>query len=126
MSVNWGGRSLVRIGSITAIDWQNLQFYGTWLFREGVALSPFISNGNITLSNIPFYINTGNSICTWTLPSVSNSNGVVYQLKNRGNTITLTGTATDKIFAAYSVPSFVINSGEAYQLISDGQFWCVT
>lgn len=130
-TVDWGNRYLHDLNDTSnhiALDWGHYSISGNWgiqsgIFTENISLTPSIQPSNLTLSNAPFYINTGNSVVTWTLPAISATNGRVYQIKNRGNTINLTGTANDKIFAQYPVLNFTINSGEAYQLMNDGQYW---
>ena len=57
------------------------------------------------------------------MPSLLLATGRQYQIKNRGNTITLTGQGTDAFFSDRKILSFVINSGEAYTIANSSQYW---
>jgi len=146
-SVDWQHRVLINSSNIdtvdyqdswlldnnsgTAIDWNNYILSGNWniqsgIFNETLKLKHSITGSNFVLGNRPFYINTGLSPATWTLPTISSSIDTVYQIKNCGNSLLLTGfLSSDRIFAQYSVLTFTINSGESYQLANNGQFWCI-
>lgn len=97
---------------------------GSVFVNQSFSLTPAITGQSFILSSKPFYINTGSgSNIIWTLPLISTCTGLMYGIKNRGNTITLTGTSTDLFFPLYPVNNFTINSGESYNLYNDGVYW---
>ncbi len=115
------GNSLYLNGSLVSPN--NLT--GSVTINSTFNLQPFISGGNFTLANNPFYVNTGSLSNFWTLPSISSSTGRIYQLKNRGSGFTLTGQVGDGIFLDQKVLSFTVNSGDGYSVYNDGQIWNV-
>ena len=92
-------------------------------FVQYFSISPAIKPATLTLSNSTFYINTGISPGIWTLPLISTCTGRVYQIKNRGYQLLLTGTNNDYLFGQYPVINYTVNSGDAYQIINDGFYW---
>ncbi len=109
-----------QIGSSTTISGGVFQ---SGQFNQYFSLLPSISNSILTLSNSPLYINTGLSAGLWKLPLISTCTGRVYQIKNRGFSLLLSGTNNDYIFSQYPSINFTVNSGDAYQVINDGYYW---
>ena len=129
-SINWDSRNLIDFLGNISLDWSGNSLFKNWniqsgYFSESIGLNPSNKNSNISLSNKPFYINTGAAISTWTLPLINTCTGRTYQLKNCGNQVTITGVFPNQIFAQYPVDNFVMNSGEAYQFANNGLYWCV-
>ena len=80
----------------------------------------FNSASNLNLSSTPFYINTSTSSTNWILPPLIANANKFYFLKNRGNTITLSGTYGDSLWTTQQSLSMTINSGESYIVANDG------
>ena len=76
-----------------------------------------------TLGTRPFYIYTGASATTWTLPLINTCAGRTYHVKNRGNTITMTGQGGNLLFTTQVTGSLRILSGEGYILANDTTYW---
>jgi hypothetical protein len=128
VSIDWATGTMLDTSAALSISYQSRILSGSWyiqsgLFTQAIALSPALNSSSITLSRSPFYINNSTSNVTWTLPLISSCTGKVYQIKNRGAQVTLTGSSNDLFFAQYPVISFTVNSGEAYQLANDGTYW---
>ncbi len=115
------GNSLYLNGSLVSLSSNNLT--GSFTVNSTFNLQPFISGGNFTLSNNPFYVNTGSLSNFWTLPAISSCTGRIYQLKNRGAGFILTGQIGDALFPDQKTLSMTINSGDAYSIYNDGQIW---
>jgi hypothetical protein len=96
---------------------------GTVTVNQSFNMTPYNTGASFTLGNNPFYINTGSSAVTWTMPIISSSIGRMYQIKNRGNTITLIGQGADLFFSNGPVSNFAINSGEAYTIGNSSYYW---
>lgn len=96
-----------------------LTMTGTILNVSGVNATSF------TLGNRSFYIYKNSSSGIWTLPSISQSTGRTYFIKNQGNTLTLTGQSSDLFFSNQLVTNYLINSGQAYIVANDGNYWSV-
>ena len=128
-SINYGLGLLFDSGnSNISIDYNNRIQSGAWNIQSGninetLSYSTLITSGTFTLSNKPFYVNTGSSISTWKLPQISSTIGTQYIIKNKGASIILTGTYPDNIFSNYKVNNFIINSGESFTVINDGVDW---
>lgn len=86
-------------------------------------ITPSLLSGGFTLGLSPFYVYTGTGLATWNLPTINTSTGRMYFLKNRGNTLTITGAGSDQIFADTNYNSFSILSGQAFIVANDGNFW---
>jgi len=135
-SIDFGNRLLYSRPSNSTIyntlDWQNSILYGNWNiksgnFNENISYNFTVTgnNNNFNLSNKPLYFNTGTSVVNWILPSISQNIGRQYIIKNKGNTINLSGTYPDYIFSNQRVLTLSIISGSSYTIINDGINWSV-
>lgn len=86
-----------------------------------ISIRPVLSSGlSVTLGNNSFYINTGNAISTWVLPTAASNPGRFYFLKNKAGSVILTGASnTETLFSTNQMLTFTINSGEGYIVSSD-------
>lgn len=122
-SFNAGGTSVVKIytesDNVSGI--QNTSFQ----INQALVLKPSgLNAATQVLGTQPFYVYNGTGTTTWTMPTLLSSTGRTYFIKNRGNSILLTGgISTDRFFSTQSVASVTVNSGEAYILINDSAFW---
>lgn len=128
-TVDWQNCLLTSSGNTLTLDWANTILTGNWKVQsqtivESIYYAPKINPSSITLSNSPFYINTGiGANILWTLPLSSQNTGKFYYIKNKGSNLQLTGQSNDKFFGGSLVLSYPVNSGEAYVLASDGSCW---
>ena len=78
---------------------------------------------SFTLGSNSFYVYTGLNSGTLTLPTLSSCSGRMYLIKNRGQTVNLSGSDSNSLF--YNTPSntFIMYSGDAYIIINDGEYW---
>lgn len=118
----------VNLNNNQIIDYTKNILSGNWIIDSGYVngilnLNNNQSTTNLTLSNKPIYINNSLSQVNWILPSISQSTGINYFIKNKGNNIILSGNYPDLIYYQYPVINFTISSGEAYQLFNDGYHW---
>lgn len=123
-SFNLGGVSAAKVyGEVDGNSGvQNVGFFINQGFNLGI--SGLTNTSNFTLGTKPFYVNSSTGAVTWTMPPLNTSTGRTYFIKNRGNTITLTGAiAADQFFGTSVTGSFPITSGQAYIVVNGGQYW---
>lgn len=86
---------------------------------SGLNLTSFI------LGTEPFYVNRATGNVSWLLPSINQTTGRLYYIKNQGSGIILSGQSNDYIFDSYPVINYTINSGASCTIINDSTYWSV-
>lgn len=89
--------------------------------NNNIDITPIQNSGaTLNLTSGSFYIHTGYSQDTWILPLASNAPGRFVFIKNKGNSIILTGnSSTETLFTTSEVLNLTINSGESYIVASN-------
>ena len=98
------------------------------LFVSGeLNLAAIKNSGSFTIGSNPFYVYTGASAETGTMPPISSSIGRTYFLKNRGaGTFTISGSGSDKFYyTGVATGSIPMINGKGFTLINDGTYWDV-
>jgi hypothetical protein len=90
---------------------------------ENLSVGSSSSSGSFTLGIRTLYVYTGASSGVATMPSIASSIDRMYLIKNRGNTLTLSGAGSDFLFYNSGTKTFPLYSGDAYILCNDGSFW---
>jgi hypothetical protein len=80
---------------------------------------------SLTLSTPGDYVNTDvNPGTAWTLPSLANSRGLKYFIKNAGaNNLTINRAGSDQIFTTTTATSVVVTPGSSLILLGGQAYW---
>ena len=122
-----------KVGIGTNTPAYTLDVNGSGSFKSGLSISgafiltPIINSGSFTIGSNPFYIYTGASAGTGTMPSIGSSIGRAYFLKNRGaGTFTISGNSTDQFYyTGATTGSIPMANGQGFTVINDGTYWDV-
>lgn len=84
------------------------------------------SSTSLSLTTSDYYIYTGGSTATWTLPALGGSGKRVINIKNRGSgALTVQRAGSNNLFFASSTTSVTLLTGDGYTFVDDGSFWNV-
>jgi hypothetical protein len=100
---------------------------GTGYVRVNTDVQTFTetSVSSLTLSTPGDYVNTDvNPGTAWTLPSLANSRGLKYFIKNAGaNNLTINRAGSDQIFTTTTATSVVVTPGSSLILLGGQAYW---